>query len=90
MFWYRSAFVDTILTIVRNRELIWEVALRDLKGGSKGAILGVLWIIINPFIQVVAYVVIVSLVFKVKLNEPMGPFGYATYVLSGMIPWQIL
>ena len=66
------------------------MALRDLKGGSKGAVLGVLWVVINPFIQVVAYVVIVSFLFKIKLHDRMGPFDYATYVLSGMIPWQIL
>lgn len=80
----------TMFLIWQNRELIWEMALRDLKGGSKGAVLGVLWVVINPFIQVVAYVVIVSFLFKVKLHDRMGPFDYATYVLSGMIPWQIL
>jgi lipopolysaccharide transport system permease protein len=86
----RKMFMNTILTIVRNRELIWEVALRDLKGGSKGAVLGVLWIVINPFIQVVAYVTIVSLLFRIRLDGSMGTFDYASYVLAGMIPWQIL
>lgn len=80
----------TVLTILENRELIWEMALRDLKGGSKGAILGVLWVAINPLIQVIAYVVIVSFIFKAKLSGDSGPFDYALYVLSGMIPWQIM
>jgi len=80
----------TIFTILENRELIWEMALRDLKGGSKGAILGILWVAINPLIQVTAYVVIVSFIFKAKLSSDSGPFDYALYVLSGMIPWQMM
>jgi lipopolysaccharide transport system permease protein len=83
-------YLKTILSIVENRELIWEMTLRDLKGGSKGAILGVLWVAINPLIQVIAYVVIVSFIFKAKLSAESGPFDYALYVLSGMIPWQIM
>ena len=80
----------TMFSIWENRELIWEMALRDVKGGSKGALLGLLWVVINPLIQVVAYVVIVSFIFKAKLKGSSGPFDYALYVLSGMIPWQII
>ncbi len=86
----RGVVLNNMLTNIRNSELIWEMALGDLKGGSKGAVLGVLWVVINPFIQVAAYVVIVSFLFKVKLYGRTGIFDYATYVLAGMIPWQIL
>jgi len=80
----------TITTLWSSRELIWEMAVRDLKGTSKGALLGILWVVINPLIQVTAYVVIVSFIFKTKLNDQAGVFDYALYVLSGMIPWQIM
>ncbi len=83
-------YFKPILTIFEKRELIWEMALRDLKGGGKGAILGILWVVINPLIQVFAYVIIVSFIFKAKFSNDSGPFDYALYVLSGMIPWQIL
>jgi lipopolysaccharide transport system permease protein len=86
----KSVYLKPIWAIVENRELIWEMALRDLKGGSKGAILGILWVAINPLIQVIAYVAIVSFIFKAKLSSDSGPFDYALYVLSGMIPWQIM
>ncbi len=81
---------NTVFSFLANKELIWEMALRDLKGGSKGSILGILWVAINPLIQVTAYVIIVSLIFKAKLSSDSGPFEYVLYVLSGMIPWQIM
>jgi lipopolysaccharide transport system permease protein len=80
----------TIFSILKNRELIWEMSLKDLKGGSKGTLLGVLWLALSPLIQVTAYVVIVSFLFKARLSGDSGPFDYALYVLSGMIPWQLL
>jgi len=83
-------YFKTISSIFENRELIWEMAIRDLKGTSKGAILGFLWVGISPLIQVAAYVTIVSFIFKAKLDSSAGPFDYALYVLSGMIPWQIM
>jgi len=79
-----------IRSILGNRELIWEMALRDLKGRNKGAFLGYMWLVISPLIQVAAFVVIVSLVFKIRLHPGAGSFDYALYVLSGMIPWQII
>ncbi len=82
--------LKTIFSILKNRELIWEMSLKDLKGGSKGTLLGVLWLAMNPLIQVTAYVVIVAFIFKAKLSSDSGPFDYALYVLSGMIPWQVM
>ncbi len=80
-----------ILSIYVNRELIWEMAVKDLKGTNKGAFLGSAWVLLNPFIQTAAYVIIVSYVFQSQM--PTGNdsrFDYALYVLSGMIPWQIM
>lgn len=80
----------TIYPIIYNRELIWEMTIRDLKGVNKGALLGYSWLIISPLVQVLSYVVIVSFIFKVRLGDNTGPLDYALYVLSGMIPWQIV
>lgn len=65
------------------------MSLKDLKSLNKGAILGMLWVILNPLILVGAYVIIVSFVFKVK-GSGDSHFDYAIYVLSGMIPWQLI
>jgi lipopolysaccharide transport system permease protein len=79
-----------ISTVFDNWELTWHMALRELKALNKGAFLGMIWLIINPLIQVSVYVIIVSIIFKTKLSSTSNTFDYAVYVLSGMIPWQIL
>jgi lipopolysaccharide transport system permease protein len=85
-----AAGSNLVLSIVRNRQLIFEMALRDMRGVSKGAMLGHLWLIINPLIQTAAYVIIVSFIFRVRLAENAGPLDYALHVLSGMVPWHIM
>jgi ABC-type polysaccharide/polyol phosphate export permease len=40
----RIMVLKTVFSILENRELIWEMAFRDLKGTNKGALLGFLWV----------------------------------------------
>jgi lipopolysaccharide transport system permease protein len=80
----------TLYSIFNNIELVREMAIREFKEATKGAFLGLLWIFISPLIQVAVYVVVVSFVFKMRLGEGSGHFDYAIYVLSGMIPWQLM
>lgn len=74
----------------KYRELIIEITKRDLKGFHRGAVLGAAWALLSPLIQTGAYVVIVSFIFKVRIEGEGRVFEYVIYVLSGMIPWQIL
>jgi lipopolysaccharide transport system permease protein len=77
-------------SIYRNREFVLAMAVREIRGLNKGALLGIAWLIVNPFIKVATYVVIVSYVFAQRLGPDSGPFDYALYVLSGMVPWQLM
>jgi lipopolysaccharide transport system permease protein len=77
-----------IASIVKQREFIGVMAVRELRGQHAGALLGLGWQVLNPLIKVGAYVVIVSIVFGQRTSEQGGIFDYSLYVLSGMIPWQ--
>jgi lipopolysaccharide transport system permease protein len=89
--YFKLKVVSNIIEIIfDNWELAWHMALRELKALNKGAFLGMIWLIINPLIQVLVYVIVVSIIFKSKLTSTSNTFDYAIYVLSGMIPWQIL
>ncbi len=80
-----------ILSFFNHRQLILEMAKRDLMMLNKGAFLGYIWLIIGPLVQTGVYVVIVSFVFGNRLGkESSGPMDYALYVLGGMVPWQII
>lgn len=73
-----------------NRVLAWEMAKRELLASNKGTLLGLGWLIIRPFIQVAAYVVVVSFIFGLRPTSGGSRFTYALYVLSGMVPWQLM
>jgi lipopolysaccharide transport system permease protein len=78
------------MSFFNYRELIFEMAKRDLTMLNKGAFLGYAWLILQPFIQTSAYVIIVSFVFRARYSESAGVTDYALYVLGGMVPWQII
>ena len=77
-------------SLIRHRELVWQMSWREIKGATQGAVLGWLWILLRPLILTAAYVVVVSLIFRARLPGGGGSLDYAVYVLSGMVPWQIL
>lgn len=53
-----------------------------------GSVAGVYWAVINPLIQVLVYVVLVTFIFKARLGVAShGTFDYAIFVLAGMSPW---
>jgi lipopolysaccharide transport system permease protein len=81
---------QSVYSMIKHRVLVWEMTKRDLKGINQGALLGISWIFLKPLIQTGAYIVVVSVVFKTRLGEGSGTLDYALYVLSGMIPWQII
>ena len=82
--------LEPIVALLKNRELIREMAIRDAKGINKGSALGNAWLLLRPLIQTTAYVVIVSYVFQSRLTPDSGTFDYAMYVLGGMVSWQVL
>lgn len=72
------------------RELVWEMTKRDLKMLHKGSVLGFYWLVVLPLIQVLSYVVIVAFIFGRGTSAATSPLDYCIYVLSGMLPWQML
>lgn len=86
----RSPVSRTFRAIFTNWILAREMARRELMVSNKGALLGIAWLVIRPFIQVAALVIVVTFVFGVRFGNATGRFDYAVYVLAGMVPWQIL
>lgn len=82
--------LTSLIVIWRHKDLAWEMAKRDLLMMNKGALLGWAWIALLPLVQTLLYVVIVTFVFGSKMPGTSGVFGYVTYVLGGMVAWQLL
>ncbi len=65
----------------RNRELIWALALKDLKLRYKRSLLGFLWALLNPLLLMVVLAVVFSTVMPINIPH------YAIFLLSVLLPW---
>src|SRR6266849_3210003 len=81
---------ETVRSMVKNREFIRETVLHEFRTRNRGSALGCLWLVLRPLVETAAYVAVISLLLRAALPSTGGTFDYAVYVLSGMIPWQIL
>lgn len=73
--------IDPIRDIYQYRELIWALALKELKIRYKRSFLGFLWALLNPLLQMV----VLSLVFSTVLRIPIPHF--AVFLISVLMPW---
>jgi ABC-type polysaccharide/polyol phosphate export permease len=73
--------IDPIRHIYQYRELIWALALKELKIRYKRSFLGFLWALLNPLLQMV----VLSLVFSTILRMPIPHF--AIFLISVLMPW---
>ena len=67
--------------LVRYRELVQNLVVRDLKVRYRNSALGFFWSLLNPLAQVF----IITLVFKFVIR--IGFDNYSAYVLAGFLPW---
>jgi ABC-type polysaccharide/polyol phosphate export permease len=62
-------------------DLIWHLILRDFTLRYKGSILGVMWVMVSPLMQ------LATLVFIFKRVLPLNIDSYPAFVLTGLLPW---
>lgn len=67
--------------LLRYRELVRNLMVRDIKVRYKNSALGFFWSLLNPLAQVF----IITLVFKFVIR--IGFPNYSAYVLAGFLPW---
>ena len=60
---------------------------RDLVNRTSGTLLGMLWPVLQPALQVAGFWFLFDIVYGMRLNR--GP-SFLAYLLSGMLPWLCL
>lgn len=65
------------------RELLWVLALRDIKVRYKQTVLGVLWVIIRPLASMILF----TLIFGKLAKIPSDGYPYAVFVFAALVPW---
>jgi len=51
--------------------------------------LGLFWMVLNPLAQVVIYAFVLSVVLSTKLPGIQSAYGYAAYLMAGMLAWSL-
>jgi len=67
--------------LLKNRELIWTLALKELRVRYKRSALGFLWALLNPLLMMGILAVVFSTVMRIAVDR------YAIFVLSTLLPW---
>ena len=65
----------------RYRQLIWALALKELKIRYKRSVLGFLWALLNPMLLMLVLTVVFSTIMSQNLPH------YAIFLLSVLLPW---
>jgi ABC-2 type transport system permease protein len=76
-----AILTDLIRDSYRYRELIWALALRELKVRYKRSVLGFLWALLNPALLMI----VLTVVFSKILLSPIQHYGI--FILSTLVPW---
>jgi ABC-type polysaccharide/polyol phosphate export permease len=79
-----TALAKPVADLFRFRELIALLVTRDLKVRYKRSVLGMLWTLLNPLLQMAVYTFVFSTVMRVRVQ------AYPLYLLAGLLPWMLI
>lgn len=67
--------------VVKNRELIWALAVKELRVRYKRSALGFLWALLNPLLMMVILTMVFSTLMRVPVHD------YPIFLISTLLPW---
>src|SRR3954447_1964357 len=73
--------IELVRDSIKYRELIWALALKELKIRYKRSVLGFLWALLNPLLLMLVLTVVFSNLMGSKIPH------YAIFLLSVLLPW---
>ncbi|MEW5890367.1 MAG: ABC transporter permease [Pseudomonadota bacterium] len=71
----------------RHRDLVWQLARRDVIGRYRGSIMGLAWSLVNPILMLIVYTFVFSGVFKARwgVGSDESKADFAIVLFAGMI-----
>ena len=73
--------IDVVRGTYRYRELIWALAMKELKIRYKRSVLGFLWALLNPMLLMLILTVVFSTIMGNTIKH------YSIFLLSLLLPW---
>lgn len=80
------AAVSLVRFLWRSRRTIGASVRHEFSNRYSGSLLGLVWIVLFPLLFLSIYVVVYTLVFRVRLPGG-GIFDYVLYVFTGLVPY---
>jgi len=71
-------------TMFRSRELLWQLAWRDIRSRHKQSVIGVAWIVLQPLLLAAIFTVVFT---KIVPIETDIPYPYPLFCFAGLVPW---
>ena len=71
-----------------HRTLFWGFASQEIKARYAGSFGGILWSVLTPLANLLIFIFLFSVVFKVRL-KPMesGTDSFVLFLMAGLLPW---
>lgn len=82
--------VSNVRNIVRSRDVLWNLTLRELRSKYRRSFLGWSWSLLNPLALVGIFGFVFGVIFgaKAPAGDPSGLTNYALYLVSGLLTWN--
>jgi len=77
--------LDNTKLLWQYRELLWELANREITQRYKQSILGYAWVILNPLFQLL----VMSFVFDIVLRIPSLGVPFILFLSVALLPWNL-
>ena len=76
----------------KYRDLIWEMAKREIVGRYRGSVMGILWSFFNPILMLVVYTFVFSVIFKARwgIEDNSSKAEFALILFAGLITFNLL
>jgi ABC-2 type transport system permease protein len=74
-----------VRALVEHRRTLWLLVRRDLKVRYAGSALGYVWTVLDPFMMILIYWFVFSLIFH---GRDVGEEPYILYLAFGQLAWQ--
>lgn len=79
--------IEHLKELLRYRDLIWNLVVRDLKLRYKSSVLGVLWSWLNPLFMMTVYTIVFT-VMRASSNGGIPERSFPAFVLCALLPWN--
>jgi lipopolysaccharide transport system permease protein len=81
---------EVILSLVKNRDLIYLLAKREIQGRYRGSMMGVFWSFLTPLLMLAVYTFIFSVVFKARWSVGSdSKTEFALVLFAGLIVFNL-